>query len=175
MKQYNYIYLITNKLNGKIYIGKHSTDDLDDGKISDEVCKMHSIYMKNYYKTNPTWHKGKTNVYSEAGLKVNIGHIMKKLKLIIDTQKKNINGLLKMEKLLLCLRTMLNDTIQIGYYQIKMNNDIKLIPKNAGLFLDTSDLNLGNAITLNIEEEIKEEPSIIVIKKVEKHNSFELF
>lgn len=31
MKQYNYIYLITNKLNGKIYIGKHSTDDLDDG------------------------------------------------------------------------------------------------------------------------------------------------
>lgn len=58
---------------------------------------------------------------------------------------------------------------------IKMNNDIKLIPKNAGLFLDTSDLNLGNAITLNIEEEIKEEPSIIVIKKVEKHDSFELF
>ena len=58
---------------------------------------------------------------------------------------------------------------------IKMNNDIKLIPKNTGLFLDTSDLNLGNAITLNIEEEIKEEPSIIVIKKDEKHDSFELF
>ena len=58
---------------------------------------------------------------------------------------------------------------------IKMNNDIKLSPKNAGLFLDTSDLNLGNARTLNIEDEIKEEPSIIVIKKVEKHDSFELF
>lgn len=56
-----------------------------------------------------------------------------------------------------------------------MNNDIKLSPKNAGLFLDTSDLNLGNARTLNIEDEIKEEPSIIVIKKVEKHDSFELF
>ena len=56
-----------------------------------------------------------------------------------------------------------------------MNNDIKLIPKNAGLFLDTSDLNLGNARTMNIEDEIKEEPRIIVIKKDEKHDSFELF
>ena len=31
MKKYNYIYLITNKTNGKIYIGKHSTNKLDDG------------------------------------------------------------------------------------------------------------------------------------------------
>ena len=30
MKIYNYIYLITNTLNNKIYIGKHSTDNLDD-------------------------------------------------------------------------------------------------------------------------------------------------
>ena len=58
---------------------------------------------------------------------------------------------------------------------IKMNNDIKLSPKNTGLFLDTSDLNLGNARTLNIEDEIKEEPRIIVIEKDEKHDSLELF
>lgn len=31
MKNYNYIYKITNLLNNKIYIGKHSTDDLNDG------------------------------------------------------------------------------------------------------------------------------------------------
>jgi len=30
MKVYNYIYLITNNINGKIYIGKHSTDNIDD-------------------------------------------------------------------------------------------------------------------------------------------------
>lgn len=29
--KYNYVYQITNLLDGKIYIGKHSTDDLDDG------------------------------------------------------------------------------------------------------------------------------------------------
>lgn len=31
MRKFNYIYLITNKINGKFYIGKHSTDNLDDG------------------------------------------------------------------------------------------------------------------------------------------------
>ena len=33
MKTYNYIYIITNIVNGKIYIGKHSTDDLNDGYL----------------------------------------------------------------------------------------------------------------------------------------------
>ena len=31
MKTYNYIYLIKNNINQKIYVGKHSTNNLDDG------------------------------------------------------------------------------------------------------------------------------------------------
>ena len=31
MKTYNYIYKIANNINGKIYIGKHSTNNLNDG------------------------------------------------------------------------------------------------------------------------------------------------
>lgn len=45
MKTYNYIYLITNTLNGKIYVGKHSTDNLNDGYMGSGVA-LHRAYNK---------------------------------------------------------------------------------------------------------------------------------
>ena len=41
MKQYNYIYLITNQVNNKIYVGKHHTDNLSDGYMgSGKIIKQ---------------------------------------------------------------------------------------------------------------------------------------
>ena len=43
MKTFNYIYKITNEINGKIYIGKHSTDDLNDGYMGSGVVLKQAI------------------------------------------------------------------------------------------------------------------------------------
>ena len=43
MKKYNYIYKITNLLNNKIYIGKHSTDNLNDGYMGSGVVLRQAI------------------------------------------------------------------------------------------------------------------------------------
>lgn len=45
MKKYNYVYKITNLVNGKIYIGKHSTDNLDDNYMGSGVV-LHQAYQK---------------------------------------------------------------------------------------------------------------------------------
>lgn len=45
VKKYNYVYKITNTINGKIYIGKHSTDDLEDGYMGSGV-RLHKAYKK---------------------------------------------------------------------------------------------------------------------------------
>ena len=52
MKKYNYIYIITNTLDGKIYIGKHSTNDLSDGYLGSGIHIKRAI--KKYGKENFT-------------------------------------------------------------------------------------------------------------------------
>ena len=43
MKKYNYVYKITNLLNNKIYIGKHSTDDINDGYMGSGTLLKRSL------------------------------------------------------------------------------------------------------------------------------------
>lgn len=52
-KKYNYVYKITNKNNGMIYIGKHSTNELDDGYWCSGVLIQKAIFeegLDNFFR-----------------------------------------------------------------------------------------------------------------------------
>ena len=48
--KYHYVYVITNKVNKKFYIGKHSTSNLDDGYMGSGVAINRAI--KKYGEQN---------------------------------------------------------------------------------------------------------------------------
>jgi len=50
MKKYNYVYVTLNTINGKVYIGDHSTDILDDGYMGSG--RLFSKKVKEYGKCN---------------------------------------------------------------------------------------------------------------------------
>jgi len=65
-KQYNFVYKTTNLLNGMIYIGKHSTDNIDDGYIGsggDFCIDLYELGRENFEREILSYHDTSDEAY----------------------------------------------------------------------------------------------------------------
>ena len=73
-KKYHYLYKTTNLINGKFYIGIHSTDDLNDGYVGSGKYLRNSI-----------------NKYGNENFKCEILEFFENRKALVDKEKKIVN------------------------------------------------------------------------------------
>lgn len=80
--QFHYVYKITNWYNGKEYIGKHSTYNLDDGYMG---CGSHLYYAKRKYgleyftKEILSFHNSEQEAYDQEGILVDEKYVNDKM------------------------------------------------------------------------------------------------
>lgn len=74
IRKYHIIYKITNKLNGKYYIGAHSTDNLDDGYLGSGILINQAIKKngkENFIKEILSYHETRFDMFLEEKRVVN--------------------------------------------------------------------------------------------------------
>jgi hypothetical protein len=87
-KKYHYIYKTTNLVNGKYYIGMHSTDNLEDGYIGSGKRLWYSI-----------------KIYGKHNFKCEILELLPDRKLLKEREKELVNEELLKDKMCMNLKT----------------------------------------------------------------------
>lgn len=88
IKKYNYLYKTTNLVNNKIYIGIHSTDNLEDGYIGCGIRSQAYVKASNKY--------GHKSAFHDAVLKYGYNNFKKEILYYADSK----NDILELEELI---------------------------------------------------------------------------